>query len=189
MACICTDDFCNGLDGPTSTAVKKPSRRKTTTPRPKRPQSGGGGGKGGRVFCDATQWQKFPQVFPCFQCCVTSAGPSSPATAPRTATRSTTKTPPSRGAARPARRACGTRGKSPRSVGNPESCLRKPNLFTKLRTRRASFESASPPPSCSGRSTTRYCPRTGASRKTSPRRRDRASWPACAQPNFAMPTR
>ena len=47
MACICTDDFCNGLDGPTSTAVRKktpkPSQRKTTA-RPKRPQSGGGRG-------------------------------------------------------------------------------------------------------------------------------------------------
>ena len=52
MACICTDDFCNGLDGPTSTAVrtKKPpkssSQRKTTARPKKRPQSGGGGKNG-----------------------------------------------------------------------------------------------------------------------------------------------
>ena len=54
MACICTDDFCNGLDGPTSTAVrtKKPpkssSQRKTTSRPKKRPQSGSGG-KNGRI--------------------------------------------------------------------------------------------------------------------------------------------
>ena len=55
MACICTDDFCNGLDGPTSTAVKKKpkpssSQRKTTSRPKKRPQSGGSRGGEGKKY-------------------------------------------------------------------------------------------------------------------------------------------